>query len=192
MSVGYREANACLQYHDLKTLPEQVLLGMRWVYEEERAGSIWLAVDVAIPAVIGRFQIMLLKAEPFELWDSSWIHRSPVHDGNNRVRMQPMKPHTLAVSQCTYTSTPIQSNDGHTRVHRFIVDSVWAFGYRQMESALSMHGWTAYRDVSDSRQPIAVQRSAPKNTIWRFCHAHGPCSSSRFPTQTPAGSWNTA
>lgn len=192
MSVGFKEATTRFQYHDLKTLPEQVLLGIRRGYEEERAGSVWLAVDVAIPAVIGRFQIMLLKAEPFELWDSSWIHRSPCTTGTivhvcflwNLTHLQ---FHTI--HRCLPV---IQSSDEHTHVHGFTVDLMWAFGYGQMECTLSMHGWTAYRDVPDSRQPIAVQRPAPKNTIWRFCHAHGPCSSSCFPTQTPAGSWNTA
>lgn len=68
----------------------------------------------------------------------------------------------------------------NTHTHTCTVDLMWAFGYGQMECALSMHGWTAYRDVPDSRQPIAVQRPAPKNTIWRSVthmgHALHPAS----------------
>ncbi len=102
MSKWCREATARLQYHDLKTLPEQVLLGMRWGYEEERAGSVWLAVDVAIPAVIGRFGNH--AAESRTLWTvrQQLNTQVPVQDGNKRARMHPMKPYTLTVSYCTY------------------------------------------------------------------------------------------
>ncbi len=71
-------------------------------YEEERAGSVWLAVDVAIPAVIGRFGNH--AAESRTLWTvrQQLNTQVPVQDGNKRARMHPMKPYTLTVSYCTY------------------------------------------------------------------------------------------
>lgn len=130
---------AGFRYHDPKTLPEQVLLGMKRGYGGERAGRVWLAVDVAIPAVIGRFQNHATESRTLWTMRRQLNTQVLMHYGSKRelIHLEPM------ISYIVFSFK--YSNKA------FIANSGWVFGYGQMERALSMHGWTAYRDVPDSR-----------------------------------------